>query len=138
MARSRPAAVSSPISSLRSLLLVPLLSGVLGACGDAPADNNPPPGASDDGANPDPRCQPLAPIDSASPTSCALPFPSSFYLTTDTTTATGLRVNFPAGLLPRNTRKMEFDSARLNQLDGFSPASQILADLGVRDRKSVV
>ncbi len=132
MARSRPAAVSSPISSLRSLLLVPLLSGVLGACGDAPADNNPPPGASDDGANPDPRCQPLAPIDSASPTSCALPFPSSFYLTTDTTTATGLRVNFPAGLLPRNTRKMEFDSARLNQLDGFSPASQILTDLGVR------
>lgn len=127
MVMARKGADSPSLWFLISLLLVPGLGG----CGGAET-GLPMPGVSEDGANPNPLCQPIAPASSVSAASCALPFPSSFYLTADTTTATGLRVHFPAGLLPRNTRMQEFDPARLNLLDGFSPASQLLADLGVR------
>lgn len=134
MALTRMRQVSRTVSLALSLSLLPILGAALPACDGSAADTSPPapPGAADDGANPDPRCQPIAPVGSASATSCALPFPSSFYLTDDTTTATGLRVNFPPGLLPRNNRQQDFDPARLNLLDGFSPASQLLSDLGVR------
>ena len=125
MALTRARAASSMIF----LSLLVLLGGTLAACSDSPEPGPPP--AGDDGANPDPSCQPIAPTGSPSASSCALPFPSSFYLVPDTTTATGFRVNLPKGVLPSNNRKQDFDPARLNLLDGFSPGSQLLADLGV-------
>ena len=127
MALTRARAASFPISL--SLLL--LFGAALAGCSDSPPPGPPPP-PTDDGANPDPRCQPIAPAGSPSAVSCALPFPSSFYLVPDTTTATGFRVSLPKGVLPSNNRKQDFDPARLNLLDGFSPGSQLLADLGVR------
>jgi hypothetical protein len=116
-------------SSMISLSLLVLLGGALAGCSDSPEPGPPP--AGDDGANPDPSCQPIAPSGSPSASSCALPFPSSFYLVPDTTTATGFRVHLPKGVLPSNNRKQDFDPARLTLLDGFSPGSQLLADLGV-------
>jgi hypothetical protein len=81
-----------------------------------------------DSANPDPACHPLA-LDAAS---CFLPFPSSFYLREDASSRTGYRVNIPAAALPRNARDVAYDPTRLNLLDGFSPATQILVHLGAR------
>src|SRR5437588_12165563 len=83
-------------------------------------------GASDP-ANPDPRCQPTAPAGT-----CFLPFPSSFYLAADMTSATGFRVAVPQGILPKNQVDADFDVTRLNQLDGWSASSQLVVDLGAR------
>lgn len=80
-----------------------------------------------DGANPDPACHPLAPA-----ASCSLPFPSSFYLREDPSTRTGYRVSIPADALPKNSRGVPYDPSRLNLLDGFSPATQIIVHLGAR------
>ena len=79
-----------------------------------------------DGANADPRCNPIAVGD------CAMPFPSSYYLKADTSTATGWRVNIPTGVLPKNPLGVPMDPARLNIADGFSPATTILANLKAR------
>lgn len=100
--------------ALAILLMIPLAG-----CGTAPLA---------DGVNPDPRCHPLAPA----ATTCALPFPSSFYLNRDAAAATGWRVALPADALPKNPRGEPLEVARFNRLDGFSPATQILADLGAR------
>jgi hypothetical protein len=55
--------------------------------------------------------------------SCTLPYPSSFYLTPDATTRTGVRLSFPAGFLPdRDGRPFLPPGA----LDGASPAGPIL------------
>ena len=98
---------------LPSLLLAFSLAG----CGGSTS-------ATDDGANPDPRYQPVAQPNSF------LPFPSSFYTKADATTETKLRVSIPKGVLPKNQVGAEFDPARWNLLDGWSPATQLVADLG--------
>lgn len=80
-----------------------------------------------DTANQNSSCQPIAAGD------CMLPFPSSFYLAADATTKTGSRVNYPAtGALPVNQIGKPMDTTRLNQLDGFSPATALLANLKAR------
>jgi hypothetical protein len=120
-------------SFLLSLSLGAALGLALGGCSDAPPDTDQMmPMPIDDGANPDVRCQPIAQTGSRSDATCALPFPSSYYLKTDPSTHTGFRINFPAGLLPRNAHGVDFNPQRLNLLDGFSPATQIVADLGAR------
>jgi hypothetical protein len=73
-------------------------------------------------------CHPLAP-DAAS---CFLPFPSSFYLREDASSRTGYRVDIPAAALPKNATGVAYDPTRLNLLDGFSPATQIIVHLGAR------
>ncbi|MSP62611.1 MAG: hypothetical protein EXR72_20230 [Myxococcales bacterium] len=83
-------------------------------------------GASSDPANPDPRCQPIAEGD------CALPYPSSFYLRADASSATGFRVAFPNGTFPKNQVGRDFDLTTTNRLDGFSPAGFLLANLKAR------
>jgi hypothetical protein len=82
-------------------------------------------GASD-GANPDAKCNPLAVGD------CLLPWPSSFYLKSDSTTATGVRVALPEGVLPLDQTGKSMSPARLNLQDGFSPAGALVANLKVR------
>ena len=65
-------------------------------------------------------CDPLV------PSGCALPFPSSYFLTTDTSTGTGFRVNLGEKSLP-TTRWGEHVSPELwNQADGFSTISPLL------------
>ncbi len=70
---------------------------------------------------PDPSCNPLVGDD------CLTPFPSSFYLAPDATSATGLRVRLPADALPRQAGwGGRVSAARLNGRDGFSPATPFL------------
>lgn len=75
-----------------------------------------------DGANPNPECHPLA----TSPGGCALPWPSSHFERADPSTVTGHRLAIPRGLLPPGPSGLPMDPARLNQRDGFSPASTLL------------
>jgi hypothetical protein len=56
---------------------------------------------------------------------CLLPYPSSRFLTTDGSTATGVRVNLPAAGMP-SVNGPAFDPTPYNQLDGFSPMVQIM------------
>lgn len=64
------------------------------------------------------------PID---PTACLLPFPNNWYTVPDTSTATGLRVNFAASSTPANIIGRHIDPAGWNHNDGFSPGSMLLA-----------
>src|SRR6476646_11038936 len=81
---------------------------------------------SSDGANPDPKCNPLAVGD------CVLPWPSSFYLKSDSSTATGKRVALPEGVLPLDQTGKSMDPTYLNKQDGFSPAGMLVANLKAR------
>ena len=102
----------------------------LAACGSDPP--------LDDGANPDPRCNPLSPASAPAGTSCFLPFPSDDYLAKDTTSPTGRRVTIPVGVLPKNQIARDYDVARLNVYDGWSPSSPLVADVGAHvDPKSL-
>jgi len=56
---------------------------------------------------------------------CVTPWPSSIYEIADSSTATGVRLDFPPGALPANEDRIEIDPAQFNRRDGFSPAVQI-------------
>jgi hypothetical protein len=58
---------------------------------------------------------------------CILPYPSSYFLVPDASTATGVRLDYPADALPQNTMGVYIDPADWNTLDGFSPGPMILA-----------
>jgi hypothetical protein len=79
-----------------------------------------------DGANPDPKCNPLAVGD------CLLPWPSSFYVKSDSSTATGKRIAIPEGVLPLDQTGKAMDPSYLNKQDGFSPAGMLVANLKAR------
>lgn len=57
---------------------------------------------------------------------CLLPYPSSFFLATDATTATGLRVALPKAAMPRNILSIPIDPTPYSSLDGFSPGSPLI------------
>jgi len=52
-------------------------------------------------------------------THCLLPFPSSYFLTEDSSTGSGFRVDFGPESLPINNEDMRTDPAYWNELDGF-------------------
>jgi len=56
---------------------------------------------------------------------CVTPWPSSIYEIDDSTTSTGVRLDFPPGALPSNEDGIAIDPAQFNRRDGFSPAVQI-------------
>ncbi len=60
-------------------------------------------------------------------TSCMMPWPSSAYLTADSSTATGFRVSIPPDAMPVNTNHVAIDPAPFNRWDGFSPSGPIVA-----------
>jgi len=78
----------------------------LAACGGSSAPPEPAPG-----------CNPLIGDD------CLTPFPSAFYETDDASSATGVRVAIPDGVLPEPRSGTALTPARLNRHDGVSPAS---------------
>ena len=80
------------------------------AC-DRPAEPPPEPAAG---------CNPLG-------DACATPFPSSFYQRADATSATGVRVAIPEGVLPVSQKGIAISPARINGRDGFSPATSFVA-----------
>ena len=58
---------------------------------------------------------------------CLLPYPSSFFLAEDSTTASGMRVDFAADSLPVNVSGNAMDITDLNRKDGFSIAGTLYA-----------
>jgi len=92
--------------AMRTLLISGLL---LAACG----------GDGDGFATPA-RCNPLG------GTSCVTPWPSAIYEVDDASTATGRRVDIPAGALPTNIDDIAIDPAPWNELDGFSSAAPMV------------
>jgi hypothetical protein len=57
---------------------------------------------------------------------CMLPFPNDFFTKPDRSTATGRRVAFELGSMPRNVAGKPIDPTDWNRADGFSPGSQIV------------
>ncbi len=62
-------------------------------------------------------CQPFA------GRACLLPFPNNLFTRPDASSRTGLRVNLPAGAMPKNTSGQRVSVAPYDRADGFSPGS---------------
>ncbi len=69
---------------------------------------------------------PTGPNPLGDPSTPLLPFPSSYFLVADSTTATGYRVDLLDDLLPKNANGPAVKAAPFNRFDGFSPATSIL------------
>lgn len=67
----------------------------------------------------------LSGCDPVDPTMCALPYPSSYFLREDPSTATGLRVAFWDHSFPVNLDGVGLTPTAWNRLDGFSPATSL-------------
>ena len=57
---------------------------------------------------------------------CAFPFPSSFYMTEDSASRTGWKLDFQTASLPVNYNGIEANPALWNERDGFSPLTPIM------------
>jgi hypothetical protein len=68
-------------------------------------------------------CDPIVSSD------CILPFPNSFYMKSDDTTPTKLRLQVPRDGMPMNRFGQRIDPASLNEADGFSTLAPILFTL---------
>jgi hypothetical protein len=64
--------------------------------------------------------------DNIDPSLCLLPWPSSFFLVDDPSTATGRRVSIPTGAMPADRRGRHLDPAPFVRADGFSPATSMV------------
>ena len=58
---------------------------------------------------------------------CMLPWPAATYLTADTTTATGFRLNIPREAMPVNGDPTVVEPTWINRWDGYSPTGSLLA-----------
>jgi hypothetical protein len=72
-----------------------------------------------DAANAD-RC------DVIDPAVCLQPFPNDFFTVSDSSTATGRRVNLNSQSTPANKSGVHIDPSDINRNDGFSPGSPIV------------
>jgi len=132
-------ASSSPVKPL-TLLLVALvfLAGCLGGGTDVVidvGDSDTPDGEGGNGTGGDGgEGDPPAPIavsqtagcDNLNPIHCMLPFPSDAFLIEDSTTVTGLRVNYQNDTLPVSGSVESVNIPGLNRFDGMSPSTQIM------------
>ncbi|MFO0590542.1 MAG: hypothetical protein U0441_23575 [Polyangiaceae bacterium] len=114
-----------PFGSRGGLLVTALLATLLGACSGSDTSGSGTTSTTtitgpDDGLSAD--CNPLRGAGA-----CLLPYPSAVFTKDDATSPTGLRVDLTPELFPVNVDGVKFDPARLNALDGFSPATQIVA-----------
>jgi len=66
------------------------------------------------------------PCDQTDKALCLLPFPNDYFTTTDPTTATGRRIDFQLGEMPRSILGKPIDPTEWNRNDGFSPGSMVL------------
>ena len=76
------------------------------------------------------NCDPMVPL------ACSLPFPSSYWLQSDSTTSTGYKVRVGPQTLPyvKKGSGQNIDPSYLNEFDGFSVSAGILWHLpGIRD-----
>jgi hypothetical protein len=81
----------------------------------------------------EPACEPPAEVISLGecnpldPSMCALPFPSLFHARPDASTPSGYRLAFGPGSLPVNASSVPWDPTLLNEKDGFSTLTPLLA-----------
>ena len=75
-------------------------------------------------------CDPL------DPRHCVFPFPSNATTVDDPSSATGVRVAFPAEGLPANSDGVHIDPTEWNRNDGFSPNSSILTHVPALDAEA--
>ncbi len=73
------------------------------------------------------RCDPIV------PTRCLLPYPNDYYMVSDASTPTGMRLNLTADSLPANNNGVHIDPTAWNVHDGFSVGSALLVNLGTVD-----
>src|SRR3954471_2599473 len=66
-----------------------------------------------------------AACDNLDPAVCLQPFPNNYFTKTDSSTETGLRVNFAMTDMPRNVAGKPIQPRQWNRNDGFSPGSLI-------------
>ncbi|EYF08486.1 hypothetical protein [Chondromyces apiculatus] len=109
---ARRIAPLAPLAPLAITLLAPLLA----SCG---GDETPGPAAEDLGITP--GCNPLATSDA-----CLYPYPSAFVQREDTSSLTGIRMNFDAQKLPLRDEAIPLDVTPYNAADGVSPVGSIL------------
>lgn len=57
---------------------------------------------------------------------CMLPFPNDYYMTDDSSSPTGKRINFTLGGMPQNRQEVPIDPAPYNASDGFSQGQGII------------
>lgn len=88
--------------------------------GDSGSDANDA-GADAFDAGPNLDCDPLV------PTSCTLPFPSTFYEVDDPATVSGRRIAFGETSLPASVRGIRPDRSSLANVDGWSTSTAIMA-----------
>src|SRR5262249_9526281 len=58
---------------------------------------------------------------------CLLPFPNDLFTKSDSTSATGLRVDLPQAAMPTNKNGVQIGVGPYNRSDGFSPGASIIA-----------
>ncbi len=112
----------------RPLTLLALVALSLSACDPPPAAldaSGADAGAADAGGA---DAGPVYPAycDDIDPTLCLLPWPSSFFLVDDPSTATGLRVAIPMEAMPVDRHGVHADPAPFDRADGFSPATSMV------------
>lgn len=83
-------------------------------------------GQGDDSASP---AVELSDCDPVAPTLCGLPFPSTFYMREDASSATGWRVQLGETTLPVNSNGYQPIPRYWNERDGWSPLTPMLAHL---------
>ncbi len=71
----------------------------------------------------------LSDCDPVAPTQCGLPFPSTFYMVEDATSATGWRVNLGATTMPMNANDQQPDPWTWNERDGWTVAGPLMAHM---------
>ncbi len=64
--------------------------------------------------------------DNINPLHCMFPFPSNAFLSADSSTVTGYRVNYTKTTIPGSGTFKQVEIPGLNRLDGMSPSTQIL------------
>ena len=69
-----------------------------------------------------PGCNPFS-----TTSECLFPFPSSFFQTTDATSPTGVRVDYPPGIFGASAAGTTVDVTLYNTADGAPPSSPLLA-----------
>jgi len=66
-------------------------------------------------------CEPLGVGEDGTSRNCLLPYPSNFFTTADPDAATGRRIDYRSGTMPRNAGGVPVDPEPYRRLDGFSP-----------------
>ncbi len=101
--------------TLRSLRSLTFIVAVAAACSCGKSTPAPP--------DAQPGCNPIVGDD------CLTPYPAFFYETTDATTMTGVRVSISDTALPVQSNGKALSPSRLNEKDGFSPATPFIVYL---------